>query len=128
MLSDLPLYTTIPVTNIKQSIEFYCVKLGMDIIDEDEAGVWIRSGNSKFAIYQSRGAGTSKNAAAIWFVHNLERFVKDLSDKGIVFEDKDSWGNKIKSKDKILKYGQYKAAWFKDPSGNIICVASHKYK
>lgn len=125
MLSDIPLYATIPVKDLKKSIDFYSRTLGMDIIDEDEMGVWYHAGKTRFALYVSEFAGMSKAPAAIWLVHQPEKLVSILISRGVEFEIRDSHGNKITDKGKMYVRGGYKAAWFKDPSGNIICIAGY---
>ena len=126
MLSDIPLYATIPVKDLRKSIDFYSRTLGMDIIDEDEMGVWYHAGGTRFALYVSEFAGTSKTPAVIWLVPDPEKLVQILKGRGVKFELRDSRGKKIVAEDKMYVTGNYKAAWFKDPSGNMICIAGHR--
>ena len=44
-----------------------------------------------------------------------------LRSKGIKLEDYDNPG--IKTVDGIASLGEFKAAWFTDPGGNILCVS-----
>ncbi len=125
MLSEVPLYATIPVKDLKKSMDFYGRTLGMDIIDQDDNGVWFRAGNTRFALYETKLAGTGKAPAAIWLVYQPEKLVEVLKARGVKFEERDSRGQKVVSGDELLMRGKYKAAWFKDPSGNIICIAGH---
>lgn len=126
MLSDIPLYATIPVKDLQQSMDFYGRTLGMDIIDHDEHGVWFRSGNTRFALYQTDLAGADKTPAAIWLVDQPEKLVQVLKSRGIPFEEHTSRGEKVTKKNKLLIRDKYQAAWFKDPSGNIICIAGYR--
>lgn len=126
MLSDIPLYATIPVKDLKKSMDFYGRTLGMDIIDEDENGVWYRAGNTRFALYQSDLAGTSKTPAAIWIVHQPERLFQTLEARGLQFERHDNAPMRIAKKAKQSLSTKRRAAWFKDPSGNVICITGHR--
>lgn len=126
MLSDIPLYATIPVKDLKKSMDFYGRTLGMDIIDQDENGVWFRAGSTQFALYETELAGSGKTPAAIWLVHQPKKLVEVLKSRGVKFEEHNSRGRKVVQRDKLLVRGKYKAAWFKDPSGNIICIAGHR--
>ena len=44
-----------------------------------------------------------------------------LRSKGVKLEDYDLPG--IKTVDGIASWGDFKAAWFKDPGGNVLCVS-----
>lgn len=126
MLSDIPLYATIPVKDLQKSMDFYGRTLGMDIIDEDENGVWYRAGSTRFAVYETDRAGAAKAPVAIWLVHQPERLVEALKARGVKFETSTSSKHKTAKKQVLLEQGGYKVALFKDPSGNIICIAGHK--
>lgn len=126
MLSNIPLYATIPVKDLRKSMDFYSRTLGMDIIDEDEMGVWYQAGDTRFALYISEFAGTSKAPAVIWVVEQPEKLVKILKGRGIDFDVHDGHGKVVASGGEMYTRGRYKAAWFKDPSGNIICIAGNR--
>lgn len=125
MLSETPLLTTIPVKDMEQAIEFYGQVLGLDIIDEDETGVWFRAGNTRFALYETEQAGKSRTPAAIWLVHEPKKLVALLQKRGIKFIEKNKEGKKIVTNGKFMRYKNIKAACFRDPSGNIICIAGY---
>lgn len=126
MLSDMPLYATIPVKDLRKSMDFYGKTLGMDVIDDDENGVWFRSGNTRFAIYETDMAGTNKTPAAIWLVHQPETLINALTARGIEFERQTNTKIKISKRDARILQTKVKAAWFRDPSGNIICIAGYR--
>jgi len=50
----------------------------------------------------------------------FEREIKELKQRGVVFEDYDLPG--FKTVNHVCVVGSDKAAWFKDPEGNILCV------
>ena len=49
---------------------------------------------------------------------DIEAEVRDLKARGVVFEDYDA--GEIKTKDFIATVEDARAAWFKDPDGNIL--------
>ena len=46
--------------------------------------------------------------------------VRRLRDNGVVFEDYDM--AEVKTENGIASLGEFKAAWFKDPDGNILAL------
>jgi len=46
--------------------------------------------------------------------------VRELSDRGVRFEEYDYPG--LKTVNKVCVLGSKKAAWFKDPEGNLLCI------
>jgi catechol 2,3-dioxygenase-like lactoylglutathione lyase family enzyme len=81
-----------------------------------------KSGKSSLLVYQSQYAGTNKATAATWAVNDLEATVRALKAKGVRFEHYDLPGTERKGD--IHGSGRTKAAWFKDPDGNILAVVS----
>jgi hypothetical protein len=59
--------------------------------------------------------------ASFWEVSNIEREVADLKSRGVELEHYDVPGMKI-DENGIATGGGAKAAWFKDPDGNILAV------
>jgi hypothetical protein len=46
--------------------------------------------------------------------------VRELEQRGVVFEDYDFPG--LKTVNHVCVLGSEKAAWFKDPEGNFLCI------
>jgi hypothetical protein len=72
-------------------------------------------------MYQTGNAGTSKASQAFWQVDDVEAEVAALKARGVVFEEYDMPG--IKMKHSIATGGGAKTAWFKDSEGNIMAVS-----
>lgn len=53
-------------------------------------------------------------------VADVEGELKALEDHGVTFEDYDVPG--LTTVDHIAVMGSDKAAWFKDPDGNVLCL------
>jgi hypothetical protein len=75
-------------------------------------------------IYTSENAGTAKSTSMKFEVKDIEVAVKELRDRGVVFEEYDLPGAKIA--DAIYQHESgAKGAWFKDPDGNILQVGQY---
>jgi catechol 2,3-dioxygenase-like lactoylglutathione lyase family enzyme len=124
MFPEKDAMATIPVKNIAAAKKFYRDTLGLEQCDEDKEGVAVyRTGNSKLLVYQSKFAGTNKATAATWGVGDeLDTIVEDLKDAGVTFEHYDLPG--LHRDGDIHVAGDFKAAWFKDPDGNILHINS----
>ena len=80
-----------------------------------------RSGSAGVLVYESEFAGTNQATAATWTVPSgLDRLVSDLRAKGVVFEHYELPG--VTRKGDVHLTGRTKAAWFKDPDGNILAL------
>jgi catechol 2,3-dioxygenase-like lactoylglutathione lyase family enzyme len=122
MLSHDPIIPYIPVANIERARKFYEEKLGFKPASPPGYGVMYESGKgTRFFMYPSAGAGTSKASTAFWEVGDVEAEVVALKAKGVVFEEYDAPG--FKTVNSIATGGGAKTAWFKDSEGNILAVS-----
>lgn len=122
MLGNSTIYTTIAVKDIAQAMEFYEGTLGLRQIDDSPGGVTYQSGTGMLFVYQAPSAGTSQATCAAWEVEDVEATIEDLKAAGIMFEHYDIPG--ATTEGDVMVMGQKKAAWFKDPSGNILSVGN----
>ena len=126
MLSDAVVYATVAVKDLEKAKKFYEGTLGLKQSsgDQDPGGVFYDCAGCKLFVYSSQFAGTYKATAASWLVKDLEAEIKDLKSRGVTFEEYDFPG--LKTVNGIATIGKEKAAWFKDPDGNILNIASHE--
>ena len=123
MLANTDVIATCAVKDIAKAKRFYEGTLGLTPLPSQEADVLsYKSGKSALMVYQSQYAGTNKATAATWAVNDLEATVQALKAKGVCFEHYDLPGTERKGD--IHGSGKTKAAWFKDPDGNILAVVS----
>lgn len=123
MLKDVDVIATIAVKDLDAAREFYEDKLGLKREVEEEPGsLSFRSGRTSLFVYESEYAGTNDATAATWTVDELEPLVASLKKKGIRFEHYDLPG--MKREGDIHTADTTKAAWFKDPDGNVLAVVS----
>jgi catechol 2,3-dioxygenase-like lactoylglutathione lyase family enzyme len=124
MLSEKECLATIAVKDLVVAKRFYEKTLGLkSLAHQGEEAVTYKSGDSKLLLYRSQYAGTNKAPAANWIVGpDIENIVRDLKAKGVVFEHYDLPG--LKRDGDIHSAGDFKAAWFKDPDGNILSLVT----
>jgi catechol 2,3-dioxygenase-like lactoylglutathione lyase family enzyme len=123
VLGSTDVIATCAVRDLEKAKKFYEATLGLTPLPTGEAGVLsYKSGHSSLLVYQSQYAGTNKATAATWAVNDLEATVQRLKAKGVRFEHYDLPGTERKGD--IHGSGRTKAAWFKDPDGNILAVVS----
>ena len=121
MLADRDAMATIAVKSIDVADRFYQGTLGLPMSPTPESGVrQYRSGGSGVLVYESRYAGTNQATAATWTVDNVAAVVTALKAKGVKFERYDFPG--VTREGDVHLTGSSKAAWFKDPDGNILAL------
>ena len=122
MLADKAAMATIAVKDIDAAKSFYGRVLGLKKFREMDGDVAVYgSGNSTMVIYKSEFAGTNKATSATWGVGNeFESIVKNLKDESVTFEHYDMPG--LPRQGDIHVSEDFKAAWFKDPDGNILHI------
>lgn len=122
MLNQINPVPTIGVKNIQAAKEFYEKKLGLIPEGEgDEMHQLFKSGEGEVEIYKSDFAGTNQSTSMTWEVgKDIESEVASLREKGIEFEHYQIPEAKLEGDIHVLK--DMKAAWFKDPDGNILCL------
>jgi catechol 2,3-dioxygenase-like lactoylglutathione lyase family enzyme len=124
MLGDKEAVATIAVKDMEAARKFYEDKLRLKKEPTKESGVLAyKSGGTTLLVYQSQYAGTNKATAATWVVGgDVETEVQALKDRGVTFEHYQMPG--MTQKGDIHVAGSMKAAWFKDPDGNILALVS----
>jgi catechol 2,3-dioxygenase-like lactoylglutathione lyase family enzyme len=124
MLGDKEVIATIAVRNLDAAKRFYEGKVGLKLADVQEEGtVSYQSGQSTVLVYESEYAGTNKATAATWVVGDeVDKVVRELKGKGVAFEHYDLPG--MTRQGDVHVAGQMRAAWFKDPDGNIHALVS----
>jgi catechol 2,3-dioxygenase-like lactoylglutathione lyase family enzyme len=124
MLAERDAAATIAVRDLDTAKKFYEGTLGLKSIGGQDPEVRVyQSGNSKIVVYKSQYAGTNQANAVTWGIgDDLDGVVQTLKAKGVVFEHYDLPG--LTRKGDVHVAGKFKAAWFKDPDGNILHINS----
>jgi catechol 2,3-dioxygenase-like lactoylglutathione lyase family enzyme len=124
MLENSKAVATIAVRDTTTARRFYEGALGLKPLPSPQKGVLTyQSGNSRVLVYQSSYAGTNKATSATFVVGDgLDRTVDALKAKGVRFEHYDLPNTTLKGD--IHESGSTRAAWFKDPDGNILSLVN----
>lgn len=125
MLEEVDVIATIAVKDLPAAKDFYEGTLGLrrDVSEEPDALTY-KCGRSSLLVYKSAYAGTNEATAATWEVDDVERAVQVLKDKGVRFERYDMPG--MEREGDVHIGGKTKAAWFKDPDGNILAIVGRR--
>jgi catechol 2,3-dioxygenase-like lactoylglutathione lyase family enzyme len=120
MLEGAPIVAVVAVADLDRAKEFYGATLGLREADVVDPGgvMYACGGGSQLLVYQSGLAGTNEATAAAWEVEDLDAEVSMLRSKGIAFERYEMPG--VVRDGDIHEIGGIRAAWFKDPDGNIL--------
>jgi catechol 2,3-dioxygenase-like lactoylglutathione lyase family enzyme len=121
MLGQAQAIATVAVKDLEQSKKFYEGKLGLEAQLAMDGWVQYECGKgTALSIYQSNFAGTNEATSVTLAVEDVEAEMKQLRDKGVEFEDYDLPG--LKTENGVAQGEEGKAAWFKDPDGNILAL------
>jgi predicted enzyme related to lactoylglutathione lyase len=124
VLGDKDAAANIAVKNLETAKKFYEDTLGLTQTGaEGQEVIVFKSGNSTVNVYRSQYAGTNQATAVTWMVgEDIKGVVQQLKAKGIIFEHYDMPG--VTREGDVHIAGDMKVAWFKDPDGNILNIAS----
>ena len=123
LLRDTDATAMLPVKDLNAAARFYEGTLGLNRVDaEDHEVVVYESGDTIINVYRSSFAGTNKATALTWSVDDIDEVVRTLKGKGVKFEHYDLPDTERQGDVHIS--GEMKVAWFKDPDGNILSVAT----
>jgi catechol 2,3-dioxygenase-like lactoylglutathione lyase family enzyme len=121
-LSSYRVGAVVAVSDMNRATDFYEGKLGLAAEgDEPDGGRTYQCGErSTLHVFPSPGdAGRSQATIAGWAVDDLEAVVDELTVAGVALERYDA--PPITTDEKgIAVLGASKAAWFKDPDGNML--------
>ena len=123
MLRDTDATAMVAVKDLGVASKFYEETLGLSRAGSEDGEVIVyESGDTTINVYKSRYAGTNKATALTWTVDDVDDVVRTLKDRGVKFEHYDLPDTKREGD--VHVGGHMKVAWFKDPDGNILSVAS----
>ena len=130
MLSDHPVFPILLATDIAASRAFYHDTLGLQILREDlQRGeldrVVLRCGDGTQLVVTRSTVGTADTQTQMaWRVPDVREAVADLRSRGVRIEEYKA--PDPVTVDGIADMGHSWAAWFVDPSGNVLAVVQPK--
>jgi catechol 2,3-dioxygenase-like lactoylglutathione lyase family enzyme len=119
MLSHAHFTAMLPVTDMTRARRFYEEKLGLHPKAATSDGeVLFESEGATFALYPRPTPPVSDHTALTWEVPDVRAEMADLRSRGVRFEDYPE----LNTRDGVAEMHGERAAWFKDPDGNILCI------
>jgi catechol 2,3-dioxygenase-like lactoylglutathione lyase family enzyme len=123
MLERAEIAAIVPVSDVDNAVEYYGGTLGLelqvrrdDLPENREAE--FRAGDGTLLVYESVAAGQSRGTLAAFRVEDIDAVVAGLRGRGVAFEEYDT--PDLKTENGIASIGDIRAAWARDPDGNII--------
>lgn len=121
MLSQSAVTTMLPVMDLARARAFYEECLGLQPGELRPDGKFVyRVGGSALALFPRPGGTKAEHTAISFQVADIAASIRELKNRGVVFEDYDF--PDFKTVDHVCVLGAEKAAWFKDTEGNYLCL------
>lgn len=119
MLQENTVMAMVAVKNLDTAKDFYGKTLGLGEGDPNPAGVLYKSGAGQVFVYAAPTAGTNQGTSATWEVSDIKATVENLKAAGVADWQQYEFPGAEHDGEVHIMYGS-KAAWFKDPDGNIL--------
>jgi catechol 2,3-dioxygenase-like lactoylglutathione lyase family enzyme len=112
----------LPISDPDSAREFYSDRLGLAYEGTNSEGslLYRLSGGSQLVLLPRPDQAPSPSTALSFEVDDIEADVTELTGRGVAFDDYDQPG--LKTVDHVCVMASEKAAWFRDPHGNVLCV------
>jgi catechol 2,3-dioxygenase-like lactoylglutathione lyase family enzyme len=125
MLGPARIVAIVPVSDVEASLRFYAETLGLELLERrddlpENREAELRAGDGTLLLYESVGAGKSRHTVAGFRVADLDAVVAGLRERGVEFEEYDL--PQLKTEGGIATVGDVRAAWCRDPDGNVLAV------
>ena len=114
--------TILPSAQPDAARAFYSGVLGLPFLGTDADGklLFALAGGGTLALIDKPAGSQAAHTALSFEVDDIGISIQDLQARGVVFDDYDLPG--LQTVDHVCVLGAEKAAWFKDPDGNILCL------
>jgi predicted enzyme related to lactoylglutathione lyase len=124
MLTNARTATTVPVVDLARAKAFYTEKLGLRTSQDVPGGTMLEAGEGQRIMLYQREPTKADHTIIGFEVEDVEKEIKELRSKGVVFEEYDM--PNLKTENFIATMDNWKAAWFKDSEGNILSINEMK--
>ena len=119
MLSRCRVHTTLPTADLDRLRAWYEGVLGFTpLAIRPNAVLYETTPGSVFAISRGSVLSSSTHTQMAFTVDDIDAEVADLTSRGVVFEEYET----PRTDGGIATIGPGRAAWFKDPDGNLLAV------
>jgi predicted enzyme related to lactoylglutathione lyase len=121
MFKNVAAFSSFSADDLQKAKAFYSQTLGLEVTEANGMLNLHIAGNNPILIYPKPNHIPATHTVLNFPVDDVEATVDALTKLGVRFEiynEKD-----LKTDEKgILRMGDFKTAWFKDPAGNILSV------
>ena len=129
MLADNPCYTILLSKDLDASRTFYHDVLGLDVIREDlgegvEERIVFKTANGRLILSKSTVGTSDTQTQMAWMVPDIRAAIDDLRSRGVRIEEYEA--PDPVTTDGVADLGYSWAAWFIDPSRNVLAVVQPK--
>jgi catechol 2,3-dioxygenase-like lactoylglutathione lyase family enzyme len=115
VLSDAMIVPAVAVTDLDRAKQFYGQQVGLPILDETPFTLRFGCGaGTQLAV--RRGTPNVGQTVAHFEVADVEAEIAQLQSRGVTFDDYET----PKTVNFIAQLGLARAAWFRDPDGNVL--------
>ena len=127
MLSEFPVFPILLSRDLDASRRFYHDILGLEILREDEGDriVFRTGGGTQLAVTLSTVGTSDTQTQMAWRVPDIRAAIADLRARGVRIEQYTA-PDPITDEDGVADMGHSWAAWFIDPSRNVLAVVQPK--
>lgn len=121
-LNDSSVAVMLPISDPDRAQKFYTDQLGLPYEGINEQGelMYRLAGGAELVLLPRPDEKPLGSTAMSFEVPDLAQEIADLEARGVAFEDYDLPG--LKTENHVATMGNEKAAWFLDPTGNVLCV------
>jgi catechol 2,3-dioxygenase-like lactoylglutathione lyase family enzyme len=122
VLADAMVVSTVAVTDLDRARRFFQEQLGLPLLDETPFAFRFGAGRGT-QMSVRRGQPNVGQTAAHFEVDDIEAVIRDLTSRGITFEEYDT----PKTTNFIAQIGQARGAWFNDQMGTCSACARDRF-
>jgi catechol 2,3-dioxygenase-like lactoylglutathione lyase family enzyme len=126
MLSESPVFPILLSTDLDASRQFFHGVLGLPILREDppDRVIFGAGGGTQLVVTLSTVGTRDTQTQMAWRVPDIRAAIADLRARGVRIEEYDA--PDPVTRDGVADMGHSWAAWFLDPSGNVLAVVEPK--
>ena len=121
VLASTQVTCMLPVKDMARARRFYEEALGLVVVGAKPDGKFVsHCGGTELALFPKPEGTKAEHTALSFKVADIAAAIASLKKRGVVFEDYDLPG--FKTVEHVCVLGSERAAWFRDPEGNILCL------
>ncbi len=121
VLASTQVTCMLPVKDMARARRFYEEALGLLPLGVKPDGKFVyHCGGTELALFPKPEGTKAEHTAISFKVADIAAAIAELKTRGVAFEEYDLPG--FKTVEHVCVLGSERAAWFRDPEGNILCL------